>query len=243
MAKRFTETTKWRDKWFLSLEPSYKLAWLFICDECDHAGIVEVVEPLANMQIGFQVDWDGFFEVCQYRTVKIEDGKWWVKAFCDFQYGTLNPDNRVHRSVLKRLDSMGLTRGLEAPSKALRTRTKTRTDKKKETVSVNDDWIFPDGWDCPELRTALDGFEAMRKKINKPIRSRESTSKVFKHFDDADHLIFAAETCEANQWQGLKPDYRPNRGGSGRGYASSAQQRVENSRKAIEDFCNDKSIT
>ncbi|MEZ6094432.1 MAG: hypothetical protein R3C03_09380 [Pirellulaceae bacterium] len=77
----------------------------------------------------------------------------------------------------------------------------------KNPVTYVDDWIFPEGWDCPELRKALDDWAAMRKRIKKPIRSKASTSKLFKRFESVMHLIDVCEICEANQWQGLKPEY------------------------------------
>jgi 5-methylcytosine-specific restriction endonuclease McrA len=71
-----------------------------------------------------------------------------------------------------------------------------------------DDWILPDGWDTPELRASLDRFEAMRKRIKKPIRSKRNTSVMFPKFDSPEHLIYAADLCVGNEYQGLKPDYR-----------------------------------
>ena len=45
--------------------------------------------------------------------------KWHIPKFIEFQYGTLNPDNRAHASVLSILEkegaSKGLARGLLAP--------------------------------------------------------------------------------------------------------------------------------
>ena len=79
---------------------------------------------------------------------------------------------------------------------------------KKEEV---DDWVFPDYWECPELREALDSFAEMRFAINKKIKSKKHTSRIFRKFDDVEHLIYAIELCTANQWQGLKPDYRPEK--------------------------------
>ena len=209
MAKRLTETEKWKDRWYVGLSGEYKLAWNFCCDNCDHAGILEVFEPVCNAQIGFDIDWNDFVEQCAHRIEKIGDGQYFLRAFVEFQYGELNPENRVHKSVLRRLEKKGLRSALEAPSKALLSRTRTRTKKvKKDTVSNSDDWVFPDGWDCPEAREALDAFAEMRRtRLKKPITSKAATSKIFKRFDSVQHLIYAAETCEANDYQGLKTIY------------------------------------
>lgn len=38
MAKRFTETNKWQDGWFLSLPNDYRIIWLWLVDNCSIAG-------------------------------------------------------------------------------------------------------------------------------------------------------------------------------------------------------------
>lgn len=40
MAKRFGDTDIWKkQRWFRKLSPEYKLAFCYIKDQCDHAGI------------------------------------------------------------------------------------------------------------------------------------------------------------------------------------------------------------
>lgn len=43
MAKRYTDTTIWKNqRWFKKLSPIHKLAWKYITDTCDHAGILKI---------------------------------------------------------------------------------------------------------------------------------------------------------------------------------------------------------
>lgn len=42
MAYRFTNTDKWNDSWFLNLKPLEKLLFIYLCDNCDIAGFIEV---------------------------------------------------------------------------------------------------------------------------------------------------------------------------------------------------------
>ena|SRR3990167_1117942 len=101
MAKRFTDTSKWRKTFFRTLTNPMKLFWLYILDECDHAGIWEVNIDLFNFQTGLKITID---DVKRHFGDKLywfdADTKIHVPAFIDFQYGELNPENRAHLSVI-----------------------------------------------------------------------------------------------------------------------------------------------
>ena len=70
-------------------------------------------------------------------------------------------------------------------------------------------WDVPESLDSPEVRRELDEFAAMRRRIGKPIKSLKNTSRVLKGFDDQEHLLYALNHVIGNEYQGLKPDYRP----------------------------------
>jgi len=108
MAKRFTETLKWDDRWFRSLRPEYKLAWIYLLDKCDAAGVLEIDEDLANFQIGVTVDWADFCEACDGRITSLAGGKWWVAKFCEFQYGKISESCRAHNPVFTLLRKHGI---------------------------------------------------------------------------------------------------------------------------------------
>jgi len=42
MAYRYTNTDKWDDAWFANLKPIEKLLFIYLCDNCDIAGFIEV---------------------------------------------------------------------------------------------------------------------------------------------------------------------------------------------------------
>ena len=52
MAKRFTDTTKWNKPFIRGMKAPYKLLWIYILDECDHAGIWQVDFEVAEIKIG-----------------------------------------------------------------------------------------------------------------------------------------------------------------------------------------------
>ena len=48
MAKRFTDTQKWSEDWYLDLPITYKVFWIYICDNCNHAGIYKPNKRVLN---------------------------------------------------------------------------------------------------------------------------------------------------------------------------------------------------
>ena len=108
MPKRFTETLKWDDKWFRALKPEFKLAWLYILDKCDGAGVIDIDHDLADFQIGMSVDWEGFFKATDTRLEPLAKGKHWVCKFIEFQYGTVSEECKPHKPVISSLKKHGL---------------------------------------------------------------------------------------------------------------------------------------
>lgn len=109
MAKRLIDTDIFKKGFVKSLEAPYKLLWLYIINDCNHAGIWEVEFDVAAMRLGLklnQIDavekFAGKIEVCDNGT------KWFIPSFIEFQYGVLNPQNRAHSSVIQILTKLNL---------------------------------------------------------------------------------------------------------------------------------------
>lgn len=101
MAKRFTDTTKWNTKYIRELKPAYKLLWLYIQDECNHAGIWDVDFEVAQIKIGIKVDEKDAIKLFADKISLIESGqKWFIPSFIEFQYGQLSENNRAHTQVI-----------------------------------------------------------------------------------------------------------------------------------------------
>lgn len=108
MAKRFTETMKWNEDWYLELSLPEKLFWIYICDNCDHAGIFKPNKRMFELLIGNEINVESFLDnvnVNKARICVLGNGRWFLTGFIEFQYGSkLNPNNRVHKSILKILN-------------------------------------------------------------------------------------------------------------------------------------------
>lgn len=128
MAKRFTDTMKWNEDWYLDLSLVDKLFWIYICDNCDHAGIFKPNKRMFELLIGGKIDVQKFLQTVnkdKARVCVLGNGRWFLAGFIEFQYGNkLNPNNRVHKSILNILNDNDLNLeifdskiSLDAPTK------------------------------------------------------------------------------------------------------------------------------
>lgn len=111
MAKRFTDTDKYRKQFIRALEPELKLIWDFIYHECDYAGIWIVDMELADFLLfngkkqhkAADVLWA--FNEDEPRVIPFAKGKkWFIPQFIFFQYGQLRATVSTHRRVIEKLE-------------------------------------------------------------------------------------------------------------------------------------------
>lgn len=106
MAKRFTETEKWKKEWYRKLGSNWRDIWQYLLDNCDHAGVWEISLENITHFTGQTITLDELIYKFGERIKIISDTKLHITTFIDFQYkGQLNPKNSVHYSVLKILSS------------------------------------------------------------------------------------------------------------------------------------------
>lgn len=136
MAKRFIDTDLFRKPLVRSLGTPYKLLWIYLLCECDHAGVWDVELDVASMRLGSKLDPAKCIAALGSSIVQIDNGKkWYLPEFVTFQYGSLNPANRVHASVLNTLSKYGIDPDgyeKEAPYKDLTSPLQGAKDKEKD---------------------------------------------------------------------------------------------------------------
>jgi hypothetical protein len=156
MSKRFTDTEKWRKGFVRSLDAPYKLLWLYILDECDHAGIWHVELDVACLRVGFNLQMKDAIETLGKHIYPFDDGeKWFIHDFISFQYGELNENNRVHQSVIRQLKKYGLWKVYASPLQRAKDKDKEKEKEKakgkdkeeppkkqktKRAIQLPDDW-------------------------------------------------------------------------------------------------------
>lgn len=176
MAKRFTDTDKYKKPFIRGLQGAYKLFWDYLYHSCDHAGIWIVDFEIAQIYLGqdMQVnkqDAIKYFNNTEERIVEIDETKWFIPSFIEFQYGELNEENRAHNSVLQILrkhsliDSKGHIRGLQG-----------RKDKDKDKDKDKESESFIIFWDLYDKKTDRVKCENLWDKI-KP----ELHNSIFEH--------------------------------------------------------------
>ena len=123
MAKRFTDTQKYKKPFLRGLPGAYKIFWDYLYHECDHAGIWIVDFEIAQIYVGMDMPIAKenalkFFNKDEERVIVLNGGsKWFIPSFIEFQYGELNVNNRVHNSVIQILNRYKLlnNKGLISP--------------------------------------------------------------------------------------------------------------------------------
>lgn len=160
MAKRFTDTNKWEDGWFSSLPTEDKLFWVYLCDKCDHAGLWKVNVPLVRFYLGpnYNPDPSRFGG----RIMVVNNEKWFLPKFVEFQYGELNPDSRVHQSVVSLLKKEGVFKGYAKGMQTLKDKDKDK-DKDKETAVVD---VAAGGGIPPKVEDVIAYCKAEGKNID-----------------------------------------------------------------------------
>jgi hypothetical protein len=108
MSKRFTDTEKWKRPWFRTLSPEAKIIWLFLCDNCDHAGIWIADYELASFQIGFTLNQKTLTEMLGDKVMPFDSDKVFIPSFFEFQYGKSKDKFNAKTSALQELSRYGL---------------------------------------------------------------------------------------------------------------------------------------
>lgn len=98
--KRLTDTQKWVDPWFRRLSPAHKLAWLYILDTCDIAGIWPVDMALFKALSGANLKEAELLKALKGRAKAIPRNRWWIPKFITFQYNQLSKGCKMHVGVM-----------------------------------------------------------------------------------------------------------------------------------------------
>ena len=215
MPKRYTDTDKWKKIWFRKLKNDHKVFWMYVLDQCDHAGIWEVDFELASYFCnGIKETEIRETFVKQYH--EFDDGKrWFIKDFIEFQYRGLDESNRVHNSVINILKRHGLFKGLIRPlyePKAKdkdkeqakdqeKDKEKGKNSKKNQLKKIESELnILQAEFDAVDVSIEFDKFQDYLKANGKKYANYKSAFRNWLRSD----FIKPKETYEKNIYTGSK---------------------------------------
>ena len=147
--KRFTETEKWRDPWFRKLSAGAKLAFLYIIDNCDNAGVWTADKELADFSIGMEIPWVKVLEAFGERVSVLPSGDWLIVRFVEFQFGKLSKECKPHLQVMRLIEKHRVSKGYP---KGFGTLEDKEEDKEKDKKG--------DARGKPESRSEVDAYAA-----------------------------------------------------------------------------------
>lgn len=104
MAKRFTDSDKWKDAWFSELKQEDKLLWLYLLDECNHAGIWKVNMRFLNFAIGSSYTLDSLIKVLGSRIYLISNEYLLIEKWVHYQHPNgLNQKSKPQKAAIDML--------------------------------------------------------------------------------------------------------------------------------------------
>ena len=221
MAYRFTNTDKWSDSWFYGLNNLEKLLFMYLCDNCDIAGFVEI--NLLKWCSDFRVkesEIKGALKGLNRGLKYSLDGRIiFIRNFIKHQKNQdLNRNNKAHLGIIKRLEENLNNFGLEevnqyftitsqAPTKGLPRGTGIgnsnilyNIDNKEEEI-LNKELI--------ELKEDIYPFEDFWNDYDKKVGEKEKIKKKYEKLKDEEKKKIKAFIPRYKQSQPEK-QYRKN---------------------------------
>lgn len=183
MAKRFTDTNKYKKPFIRSLKGAYKLLWDYLYHDCDHAGIWIVDFEVAQIYLGEDMlvtkeEALQYFNNGEERIIEIDNGsKWFIPPFIEFQYGVLNEENRAHNSVITILKKYNL---LQKVNKPLTTPLKGCKDKDKDKDMDKDKERIKNLNILPEFQEVFLYWLGYKRKRGESYKTKDSTHLAYK---------------------------------------------------------------
>lgn len=165
MSKRFTGTEKWSHGWFRKLLPKLKCVWFYLLDKCDHAGVWIADFEAVSFHVGEEIT-EADFAVFGDKLKKFDGDKYFIPTFIEFQYGELNPENRVHKSVISILEKQGLYKPPISSLKGAKDKDKDMVKDKVKGIKAEIEKIYLELYPLKEGKQK--GIETLSKSVKTP---------------------------------------------------------------------------
>jgi hypothetical protein len=179
MAKRMTDSEKWKDQWFSNLNNDYKIVWFYLLDDCDNAGIWQCNIRTLNFNCNTSFTEADLLNTFSKRLTKISDDKFLINKFCEYQYGIdfITSKNKAVISAINKLKSNNLIED----NKGIYTLTipyqyPIDTPKEQEQDKFKDKFKDKDK-EQEQVKDKLQEFIKFKRQINKMTTTEEFDNK------------------------------------------------------------------
>lgn len=153
MAKRFTETEKWKDPWFSNLTNDERIVWLYLLDDCDNAGIWQCNTRNLNFNCNTNFTKEDLLSIFSERLSKISSDRFLIHKFCEYQYGIdfLKSRNKAVVSAINKLKKYNLVIGDDSTTYTLSIPYQYSMDTPKDKDKEKDKDKFKDKFKEKEM--------------------------------------------------------------------------------------------
>ncbi len=207
MAKRYTDSEKWKKPFIRAMRAPYKLLWLYIIDECNHAGIWQVDMEVAELKTGEKLKIDESIKSFGDKIIVIDKGeKWFIPDFINFQYGLLNIENRVHKSVIDLLNVHNLLdenyriKTLASPLEGAMDKDKDKDKDKDNIIKKGVELNFP--FESEEFKKKWAVLAVQKKWKGKSKEALQESLYFLSKYTEQDAIEIMSKSI-AGGWQGL----------------------------------------
>lgn len=123
MPNRFTDSEKFKNKWYRNLTPKHKCMWEYFTSECNIAGILEIDLEMMSFCIGEKIT-IADFEIFEDRVLFIKEDLVFIPSFVLFQqkintFSELNYKNKAHKGILAILEKYNIDDSFKGALKPL----------------------------------------------------------------------------------------------------------------------------
>lgn len=246
MAKRFTDTQIWKkQKWFRSLNPEHKLIFLYIKDNCDHAGLwkVDAIQLIDDLGLS-HVDLKSFMAACNIdhdpftgsaikreRIIIVNQTHLWLTGFVQFQYenkesGEVNPNGNFVKSALAllqghRLLNEAIDKGYITLSEPLANPSARVKGKERERDKGNNDFNKKEDEKKSEIdyeQPSLDQVCDQGEILGLP---KSEAKQFFDYYEAAGWMIRGSPIvkwrAKLSQWASRQHEFKPKYHGKNKG--------------------------
>jgi hypothetical protein len=189
------------------------------------AGVLDMDWELASFAIGDKVK-ESDLEAMNDNAKVLRGSKIWLPRFIEFQYGVLGEESRVHKGILKTLESHGIGyhKGMLTPKDKDKDKDKDSPvgGCKGEDAKPPAEPIKKPIKECaiPERLTSITGFaEAFaawlefRKAKKAPVNDRIKSTVLKRLMERPFEAVAAIDTCMVAGWTDIRWDWIDNRNG------------------------------